>query len=131
MLKTNCKQVKEAVRAYLMENINEMMEEREIVTDRPVHAYFDIIQAEKFNQRYNSDFDMFVDWLQGLGGFGADIYYHGSRRGFAGGMVQDILQDWLLQSNADVKKYSGTQSEELIVRLCWREFQYLMKKEGE
>ena len=130
MLKTNSKAVKEAVRAYLIENVSEMMQERDIVTDKPFHAYLDIINHEKFYQDYKCNFDMFVDWLQGLGGFGADIYYHGSKRGFLGGLCQDILQDWLMQTDEEVKKYSGTQSENLMVMLCWREFEYLMKKEG-
>jgi GrpB-like predicted nucleotidyltransferase (UPF0157 family) len=72
---------------------------------------------------------MFEDWLQGRGGFGDDIYYHASKRGFQGGKCQDILQDWLQQTDEEVKKYESQESEKLMVRLCWREFEYMMNKE--
>ena len=129
MLKTNSKQVKESVRKYLIENVNELLEEREIETDKPFHAYMDIIEKEKFYQKYNTQFDMFKDWLQGLGGFGDDIYYHSSKKGFSGGKCQDILQDWLKQTDIEVKRYSNTESENLMTILCYREFIYLMNKE--
>lgn len=127
--RTNSKQAKQAVRAYLVENVNEMMQEREIETDKPFHAYLDIIKEEKFYRTYPSDFEMFRDWLQGLGGFGADLYYHASKRGFAGGMVQDMLQDWLNQTDAEVRRFSGTDSENLAVCLCYREFMFMYNHE--
>lgn len=127
-LKTNCKAVKEAIRGYLLDQVSEMMEERNIVSEHPLREYWNIINEEKFYQKYRCNFDMFKDWLQGLGGFGADIYYTGSSRGFEG-KVQDLLQDWLQQSDDEVKKYKYYQSEELAVRLCWREFNYMLNKE--
>lgn len=127
--KTNSKEVKHAVREYLKENVNVLLEEREIETEKPFTAYFNIINNEKQYQKYNNDFEMFKDWLQGLGGFGDDIYYFPSKKGFEGGKCQDILQDWLQQTNEEVKKYTQSQSEELMLYLCWREFQYMMNKE--
>lgn len=129
MRKTNSKEVKQAVRNYLIENVKEMIEEREIETDKPFTQYFKIINSEKFYQEYENNFEMFKDWLQGLGGFGDDIYYNPSKRGYSGGKCQDILQDWLEQTKEEVEKYSNKKSEELMVYLCWREFEYLMKKE--
>ena len=128
--KTNSKEVKQAVREYLKENVNALLEEREIETEKPFTAYFSIINNEKQYQKYNNDFEMFKDWLQGLGGFGDDIYYFSSKKGFEGGKCQDILQDWLQQTDEEAKKYTQSQSEELMLYLCWREFQYMIKKEG-
>lgn len=129
MYKTNSKEVKKAIRDYLTENVLLELEEREIETDHPFHEYFSIIESEKYYINYSSDYLMFKDWLQGLGGFGADIYYRSSKKGFSGGLVQDILQSWLNQTDAEVLKYSGSQSEELMCNLCYREFLYLLKKE--
>lgn len=128
MRKTNSKEVKQAVRKYLLESINFVLEEREIVTDKPCTAYFQIIKEEKFYQTYRNDFDMFEDFHQGLGGFGDDVYYLSSERNH-GLKCKDFLQDWLEQTNAEVDKYSNEESSKLMINLCWREFQYLMSKE--
>lgn len=130
MRKTNSKEVKQAIRKYLHENVVALLEEREIETEKPFTAYFGIIKEEKKYIKYRTRFEMFEDWLQGLGGFGDDIYYHCSKRGFDGGKCQDILQDWLEQTPEEVKKYSVQDSENLMVRLCWREFEYMMQKEA-
>ncbi len=129
MRKTNSKEVKAAIRAYLLENVMLEIEEREIETDKPFTWYFENIKEEKKYIKYRCNFEMFEDWLQGLGGFGDDIYYHASKRGFQGGKCQDILQDWLQQTDEEVKKYESQESENLMVRLCWREFEYMMNKE--
>lgn len=131
MRKTNSKAVKECVRNYLKENVTELLEEREIATEKPYTEYMNICREKKFHERqyYKTEFDMFKDWLQGLGGFGADIYYHGSARGFYGGKCQDILQDWLDQTDEEVRKYDSADSEELMARLCYRELSYLIAKE--
>lgn len=129
MRKTNSKEVKAAIRAYLLENVTAEIEEREIETDKPFTWYFENIKEEKRYIKYRCNFEMFEDWLQGLGGFGDDIYYHASKRGFQGGKCQDILQDWLQQTDEEVKKYESQESENLMVRLCWREFEYMMNKE--
>lgn len=129
MRKTNSKEVKAAVRKYLLENVMLEIEEREVETNKPFTWYFENIKEEKRHIKYRCDFEMFEDWLQGLGGFGDDIYYHASKRGFQGGKCQDILQDWLQQTDEEVKKYESQESENLMVRLCWREFEYMMNKE--
>lgn len=129
MRKTNSKEVKAAIRKYLLENVMLEIEEREIETEKPFTWYFENIKEEKRHINYRCNFEMFEDWLQGLGGFGDDIYYHASKRGFQGGKCQDILQDWLQQTDEEVKKYESQESEKLMVRLCWREFEYLMNKE--
>lgn len=129
MYRTNGKEVKKAVREYLISEVMTELEEREIITDKPFNAYMDIIRKEKFYQNYTSDYEMFKDWLQGLGGFGADIYYHGSKKGFPGGLCQDILQVWLNQTDAEVRKYNTNDSENLMLYLCYREFDYMRRKE--
>lgn len=130
MRRTNSKEVKQAIRKYLQENVVALLEEREIETEKPFTAYFGIIKEEKKYIKYRTQFEMFKDWLQGLGGFGDDIYYHSSKRGFVGGKCQDILQDWLEQTDEEVKRFSCEESENLMCSLCWREFQFLMEKEA-
>lgn len=129
-LRTNCKEVKEAVRKYLTENVMLEIEENEIETEKPFTWYFENIKEEKRHIKYRSNFEMFEDWLRGLGGFGDDIYYHSSKKGFYGGRCQDILQDWLKQTDEEVKKYDARESEDLMLRLCWREFIFLLNKEN-
>lgn len=129
MRRTNSKAVKECVRNYLKENVMELLEEREIATEKPYTEYMNICREEKFHQHYKTEFDMFVDWLQGLGGFGADIYYHGSARGFYGGKCQDILQDWLEQTDEEVRQYDSEKSENLMTVLCYRELRNLIEEE--
>ena len=44
MLKTNSKIVKERIRNYLKESIDIVLEERKIQTEKPMRAYYNIIQ---------------------------------------------------------------------------------------
>ena len=129
-LRTNSNKVREAVRNYLVENVMLEIEERKIETKKPFTWYFENIKEEKGRINYSSNFEMFEDWLKGLGGFGDDIYYHSSKRGFNGGRCQDILQDWLMQTDEEVKKYTSRDSEDLMLKLCWREFLYLLNIEN-
>ena len=121
MRKTNSKEVKNEVRAYLSEQVNAELEERGIETGKPFSAYFSIIEEEKHYQKYKSNFDMFKDWLQGLGGFGSDIFLGDSK---------EFLKNWLNQTEEEANKYTTEESERLMVLLCWREFEYLMGKES-
>ena len=133
MLRSNSKAVKEKVRAYLKDEVFAFLEERQIAGEKPYTEYMNTIRSEKKYQKYRSDFEMFQDWLQGLGGYamGADIYCHVSERGRFAGKVADILQDWLSETDEEIQKYDTERSENLMLNLCWREFQYLIRKENE
>lgn len=130
MLRTNSKVVKERIREYLKEQVALMMDEREITTDYPFTKYWGIIKDESPHLWGRDNYKKWKSWLQGLGGFGDDIYYHPSKRGHSGGKVQDILQDWLEETDEEVKKFPYDKSEELKCSLCWREFKDMVLKEG-
>ena len=125
MLKTNAKQVTEAVRQYLAEAIiDDLQTNYDIETDKPFTEYKRIMELEKgyLVKRSAPFFVIYKDWLQGLAGYGADIYYHSSRRGFPGGYVQDLLQDWLQETDAEVLQFDASTSEELAAKLTFRVF---------
>lgn len=128
-LKTNSKEVKQAIRNYLVENVTALLDERGIETDKPFTAYFEIVKTEKSYGKlhYYSDFQMFDDWLRGLGGFGDDIFYTWDNNGFT--RCKNTLASWLHETPEEMDKYSETQSEDLMCKLCWREFCFLMDKE--
>lgn len=127
MLNTNNKIVKERVRNYLKESINIVLEEREIQTEKPMEAYYNIIQSEKIYQFYNNGFEMFKDFHQGLGGFGSDIYY--SWKDEQNSTARFYLKEWLEETEEESFKYDETECENLMMYLCYREFTYLLKQE--
>ena len=128
MRKTNSKAVKEAVRNYLRECVADTMVEYGIEPENPYIEYLRIMREEMQSSKYRTEFEMFEDWLQGLGGFGADVFYFNSKRGHDG-KVQDILQDWLDQTDEEISKYDYWDSTKLMVKLCWRELNYLAEHE--
>lgn len=127
MLKTNSKIVKERIRNYLKESIDIVLEERKIQTEKPMKAYYNIIQSEKFYQSYRNDFEMFKDFHQGLGGFGADIYYSWKDTKYS--TARFYLKEWLEETEEESFKYTESKCEELMVYLCYREFTHLLNKE--
>lgn len=123
MLKTNSKIVKNRIRKYITESVADFLEEREVETNKPITEFFVIINEEKFHQKYRCEFDMVQDWMQGLGcNIGVDIYAHF-------GTAKNILADWLEETEEEKEKYSETEAENLMMRLIYREMDYMRKQE--
>lgn len=97
-IRTNSKKAKKRIREYLMDYVTEMMDEREIETETPVTEFMKIMNEEaKYGcvNRNANEFDRFVYWLQGLAGFGADIYYFSSDAEYGYSKCRKILAVWL------------------------------------
>ena len=123
MLKTNSKIAKDRIRKYITESVADFLEEREVETDKPITELFEIINAEKFYQKYRCEYDMVQDWIQGLGcNIGGDIYTHF-------GTAKNILAVWLEETEEEKEKYSETEAENLMMRLVYREIDYMRKQE--
>lgn len=123
MLRTNSKEVKVTIKDYIINNIKDFLEDREIETNKPATTFWEIIENEKFynNDRYISNFDKLVDWLQGLGcGIGDDIFL---------GEVKELIGNWLNQTETEKDRYTMEQSEELACKLVYRELMEMIRKE--
>lgn len=123
MLKSNSKKAIENIKATVNEEIIAFLEEREITTDKPATAYFEIVKVEKFYNHYNSDFAMFKEWLQGLGGmfFSSHVFLNDAKA---------IIRNWLEETEEETSKYSREQAEELAIHLFYRELQKMIAKES-
>lgn len=122
MLKTNSKEVKTAVRQYIIGSVVEKLQEYEITTDKPCSAFWQIVNTEKADPRYPNDYEMFKDHMQGLGSrMGEDVYLHGAR---------DLVASWLQQTAAEKEKYTEEQSTDLACKLIYRELMALIKIEN-
>lgn len=123
MLKTNSKIVKNRIRKYIELHVADFLEEREVNTNKPITEFFAIIHEEKLYQKYKCEFDMVQDWMQGLGcSIGCDIYYHH-------GTAKNILANWLEETEEEKEKYSETEAENMMMRLVYREMDYMRKQE--
>ena len=69
---------------------------------------------EKRYCRYNSDYEMFKDWAQGLPtAFNTSYYYNVS--------AVDLLADWLEETDKEKEKFEESAAEEKITWLIYRE----------
>ena len=128
MLKTNSKEVKEKINAYIMENFKDYTERgadgRDIkfIKNYIARAFINEKLWDKDNnhiksmdrQGYKSTYEAFKDWMSGLPSvLDADYYYNIS----AINLVGDILE----QTKEERNKYSESQAEELMTQLLFRE----------
>lgn len=133
MLKSNSKQVKEAINAYILENYNNEEEditdleeikkdilrscfEAKINTFRHLTGYERIRHIEEYIRHFykNSYFEIFKDWCQGLPSIFDTCYYYNVN-------AKEIIKEWLQETEEEADKYTEDQAEELITKLLYRE----------
>lgn len=116
MLRSNSKKVIEKVRNYIINGVDH--EYFELEADPDFNTACKLIltacQNEKRYCRYNSDFEMFKDWAQGLPtAFNTCYYYNVS--------AVDMLADWLDETDSEKAKFEESAAEEKITWLLYRE----------
>lgn len=122
MLKTNSKEVKTAVRQYIIGSVVEKLQEYEITTDKPCSAFWQIVKKEGFDPRHVNDYETFKYYMEALAcSMGEDVYLHGAR---------DLVASWLQQTAAEKEKYTEEQSTDLACKLIYRELMALIKIEN-
>lgn len=135
MRKTNCKEVREIIKKYIMEHFNYYMGDNrgqfsgdlERINDTNTNDYAEVCNsiltifwAEKlkYDNRFQagraSRYDLFVDWVSGLcSAIDSDYYYNVS--------AVDLLGEWLEETESEKARFDERKAEETITRLLWRE----------
>lgn len=116
MLKTNSKRVIEKVRKYIINGIDHEYFGLEADPDfkTACKLILSACENEKRYIKYNSGFEMFKDWAQGLPSAFDTLYYYNIS-------AVDLLGAWLEESDSEKEKYSESEAEEMITRLIYRE----------
>ena len=123
MLKTNSKQARENIRAYIMEHYDgcgyDVNQQPETFTET-AKIILDVFHIEmcKYNKAYNagrvSERELFFDWCAGLPSIIDTCYYYNRSA------VDDVAR--ILDENDDEKsKYSERDAETLLTHLIYRE----------
>ncbi len=116
MLRSTNKKVLEKIRDYIINGVDHEYFELEADPDYKTACKL-ILQAcqnEKRYCRYNSDYEMFKDWAQGLPtAFNTSYYYNVS--------AVDLLADWLEETDKEKEKFEESAAEEKITWLIYRE----------
>ena len=116
MLRSTNKKVLEKIHDYIINGVDHEYFELEADPDFKTACKL-ILQAcqnEKRYCRYNSDFEMFKDWAQGLPtAFNTSYYYNVS--------AVDLLADWLEETDKEKEKFEESAAEEKITWLIYRE----------
>lgn len=112
MLKTNSKIVKERVRSYILDIIEDEG------TVGSINERF--IEEAKHDFRKLGVNGAFQHWLSGLALPIDYIDYE----------VLQVVKGWLDQTDEEASKYSNYDTWELFLHLITREFGYLLKKQG-
>ena len=116
MLRSTNKKVLEKIRDYIINGVDHEYFELEADPDYKTACKL-ILQAcqnEKRYCRYNSDYEMFKDWAQGLPtAFNTSYYYNVS--------AVDLLADWLEETDKEKEKFEESAAEEKITWLMYRE----------
>lgn len=120
MLKTNSKQAKENIRAYILANYCEEYNEGEDVNPESIsevkqaicEAFYE--EKAKHDNRRLSHQALFIEWAQGLPSVLDTCYYYNRSA------VKD-LGDILEETEEERNRYSETQAEDLLTRLIYRE----------
>lgn len=129
-MRTTCKQVRDKIRAYLVEKARNGLLEylfnmttKEEIEETPFSACERIFQAElgwmiARDGRYNA----FKHWQQGLCSAlpAYNVYTQDNRK---------LLQDWLSESDAEADRYSDMEVDDMFLHLLFREYSYLLQKE--
>ena len=129
-MRTTCKQVRNKIRAYLVDKAREGLLEYlpdmttyKEIEKTPFSACERIFQAEvgwmiALDGRYNA----FKHWQQGLcSALPAYNYYTQDNR--------ELLQEWLSESDAEADRYSDIEVDDMFLHLLYREYSYLLQKE--
>jgi hypothetical protein len=111
-MRTNNKQVKEAIQKYIMEIL--AAEDLTII-----EAYEKFKTEKKYELQRNGDYHTFISWLEGLG-LSIDFYHD---------EVREIVKNWLQQSDKEAAKYENHKTWYLFLYLFTREFFTLLNKE--
>ncbi len=124
MLKTNSKEVKLKVRAYIMDCIDlseyEKYKQSTSGRDAIIDLYNVFYDEFKFNIKQQGEYNAFKKWVSGMPtAFNID---------FVTADVVNILKFWLNATDEEVKKYNDIQSWNLFIHLIAREFFILHKK---
>ena len=131
MLKTNSRQVKERVNNYLFNNFLDYEEKGARETGRSIDDVKNYIVcaclSEKLGTRrhhlesmkahgFNSLYDLFKNWMQGLPGvLDAGYYYNCS--------AVELVGDLLEQTKQERVKYTENQAEELMTLLLYKQLE--------
>ena len=116
MLKSNSKAVLEKIRAYILDGIDLEYMGLDDTPDFPTACKL-ILNAcanEKRYLQYNSPFEMFKDWAQGLPTAFNTCYYYNIP-------AVDLLGAWLEETATEKERYSESEAEDMITRLLYRE----------
>lgn len=129
-MRTTCKQVRDKIRAYLVDNARNGLLEylpdmatKEEIEKTPFSACERIFQAEvgwmiARDGRYNA----FKYWQQGLCSAlpAYNVYTQDNRK---------LLQEWLSESDAEADRYSDMEVDDMFLHLLFREYSCLLQKE--
>ena len=123
MLKTNSRQAKENLKAYIMEHFDESyFDYAEEVPDLTTYenictVIYNVMMEEK---RYNhsiNDYETFKDWAQGLPSILDTCYYYNRSA------VED-LAEILEETEEEAEKFTEQQAEERLTWLLYREINH-------
>lgn len=133
MLRTNSKEVKNRVKAYIIENVGAWYEEnaeyfeeqgvKELTALNP-ESFEDMAKAlqVEFEREYYSNpfhkkhirFDMFISWAQGLPLNGTFDFYYNIE-------AKPIVKAWLEETDAEANRHTEREAERLLTSLIYRE----------
>lgn len=127
-LRTNSKQVKATIKAYLMDNFADYYEEnRDYMAEIDTANYsavcgaiLEIFHEEKVrhDMQYKahriSKAQLFEDWVSGLCSAVDSMYYYNVS-------AVDLLGGWLQETEAEKARFTEAQAESLITSLLYRE----------
>lgn len=129
-MRTTCKQVRDKIRAYLIEKAQKGLLEylhgmttKEEIEQAPLSACERIFQAEVgWMIARVGRYGAFKYWQQGLCmALPAYNVYTGDNR--------KLLQDWLSESDAEADRYSDVEVDDMLLHLLFREYSLLLQKE--
>lgn len=132
MRRTNCKEVSEIIKNYLMDNFKDWHEENRgyfsrdlaelenINTDNYTEvcdAILLVLYVEKIkydNRRNKGQYYYFEEWCSGLCSVIDTSYFYSVS-------AVDLLGEWLEQTESEKAKYDERKAEEAITRILYRE----------
>lgn len=122
MLKTNSRQVKEKVRAFISQIFDASNYDRTDLNDAPIEEKLQFIAltcwqelGHEVRRHHSSMQEMFIEWCQGLPSLiDTALYYcHAS--------AVDLVGDMLEQTQEERAKYSEPEAEKLLSYLIYKE----------
>lgn len=129
-MRTTCKQVRDKIRAYLVDKArNGLLKYLPNTTTKEEIEQAPLSECEKIFQsevgwmiarvgRYGA----FKFWQQGLCSAlpAYNVYTQDNRK---------LLQDWLSESDAEADRYSDPEVDDMVLHLLFREYSCLLQKE--